>query len=370
MAKVLLENLTKVFDGKITAINNLTLDVADGEFMVIVGPSGCGKTTTLRIIAGLEEPTSGTVAIGDKIVNNIPPKDRDVDMVFQNYALYPHMTVFQNMAFAIKLRKYPQDEIKRRTDETADLLGIKDLLGRRPKTLSGGQRQRVALGRAIVRSPKVFLFDEPLSNLDAGVRTATRTELKALHHKLKTTSIYVTHDQAEAMTLGDKICVLHKGVVQQVASPQDVYNKPANAFVAGFFGTPAMNLLDGLIHYRGDNVYFIAGTDTILLPAWMKALLAAYKNQRAVLGIRPENILSQPIPGQNENAITCTVTAAEALGDRTNVYLKSRSDKKLTTTAGSYTNVRPAQEITMYFNVEKAYIFEPGEMGRNITTVT
>ncbi|MEE9370877.1 MAG: sn-glycerol-3-phosphate ABC transporter ATP-binding protein UgpC [Sedimentisphaerales bacterium] len=370
MARILLENLTKIFDGKITAVNNLTLDVANQEFLVIIGPSGCGKTTTLRMIAGLEEPTSGTVAIADKIVNDIPPKNRDVAMVFQNYALYPHMTAFENMAFGLKLRKHPRDKIKKRVEEAATLLDIEDILDRRPNTLSGGQRQRVAVGRAIARNPKVFLFDEPLINLDAKVRTATRAELKALHNKLKTTSIYVTHDQAEAMTLADRICVLHNGVVQQVASPQQVYNKPANAFVAGFFGMPPMNFLDGLIRYRDDNVYFITGTEAILLPVRMKVLLAAYKDRQAVLGIRPEHISSQPISGQNENAIACTVTVAEPLGARTNIYLKSSSNRKIITTASPCTNIRPAQRLTVYLNVEKAHILKPGKMGKNISLAT
>ncbi len=238
MARVLLENVTKVYGDKVTAVDNLTLEVGDQEFMVIVGPSGCGKTTILRMIAGLEDVTSGTVTIGDIIVNSVPPKDRDIAMVFQNYALYPHMTVFQNMAFALKLRKYPKAEIKKQVEEASLLLGIEDLLDRKPKALSGGQRQRVAVGRAIVRDPKVFLFDEPLSNLDPQVRTTTRTELKGLHARLKTTSIYVTHDQVEAMTLGDRIAVLKNGIIQQIGTPLEIYDKPINKFVAGFFGSP------------------------------------------------------------------------------------------------------------------------------------
>lgn len=369
MAQVLLENVTKVFDGKVTAVNDVTLNIADEEFMVIVGPSGCGKTTTLRMIAGLEDPTSGTVTIGDTIVNNIPPKDRDIAMVFQNYALYPHMTVSQNMAFGLKLRKYPKAEIKKRIAKAAMLLGVKDLLNRKPNSLSGGQRQRVAVGRAIVRNPKVFLLDEPLSNLDAKVRIATRAELKALHVKLKATSVYVTHDQVEAMTLGDRICVLYNGIIQQVAPPLEVYDHPANRFVAGFFGTLPMNFFDGLIQHRDDNVYFITGSETILLPVRVKEALAAYSDQQTVLGIRPEYLSVQPVCGQTQNAIPCVVKVVETVGDRMNVYLETSSNRRLTATVGPHTNLYIDQGITIYLNMEKAHIFEPGEMGRNISLV-
>ncbi|MHC5183809.1 MAG: ABC transporter ATP-binding protein, partial [Planctomycetota bacterium] len=233
MAQVVLKDIKKVYDDSFTAVKDANLDIIDKEFMVIVGPSGCGKTTTLRMIAGLEDITEGTITIADRVVNDIPPKDRDIAMVFQNYALYPHMSVFQNMAFGLKLRKTPKLEIKQRVEEAAKMLGIEQLLARKPKALSGGQRQRVALGRAIVRKPAAFLFDEPLSNLDAKLRVTTRAELKALHHRLQTTSIYVTHDQAEAMTLGDRICVMYNGIIQQVAPPMEVYDKPVNKFVAG-----------------------------------------------------------------------------------------------------------------------------------------
>ena len=237
MARVVLENITKVFEPNITAVKDVDLEIDDKEFMVIVGPSGCGKTTTLRMIAGLEEITKGTIKIGERIVNDISPKNRDIAMVFQNYALYPHMTIYQNMAFGLKLRKYPKAEIKRRVHQAAQMLGVEQLLKRKPRTLSGGQRQRIAVGRAIVRNPKAFLFDEPLSNLDAKLRVSTRAELKALHRRLQTTSIYVTHDQVEAMTLGDRICVMYNGLIQQVDTPMAVYDKPVNKFVAGFLGT-------------------------------------------------------------------------------------------------------------------------------------
>ena len=249
MAKVILEKLSKVFrDGKgneVKAVDDVNLVINDQEFMVFVGPSGCGKSTTLRMVAGLEEISAGTITIDGKVVNDIPPKDRDIAMVFQNYALYPHMTVYKNMAFGLMLRKYPKAEIEQRVNEAADILGIRQLLERKPKELSGGQRQRVAVGRAIVRKPKVFLFDEPLSNLDAKMRVQMRTEISKLHHRLSATMIYVTHDQVEAMTMGDRITVMNAGKIQQVDTPLSLYNRPANLFVAGFIGSPTMNLFDG-----------------------------------------------------------------------------------------------------------------------------
>jgi multiple sugar transport system ATP-binding protein len=261
MARVLLENVTKIFDGEVTAVSNFNLEVADGEFMVIVGPSGCGKTTTLRMIAGLEKITSGNIYIGNTLVNDVRPKERDVAMVFQNYALYPHMTAYQNMAFPLKMREFPKAEIKKRIKESAKLLGIERFLNRKPKALSGGQRQRVAVGRAIVRNPKAFLFDEPLSNLDARLRLTTRAELKDLHRKLQTTTIYVTHDQAEAMSLGDRICVMYDGKIQQIAGPVEVYERPVNKFVAGFLGTPPMNFFTGCLKSQNDTAcYCVAAT--------------------------------------------------------------------------------------------------------------
>ncbi|MBC7189544.1 sn-glycerol-3-phosphate ABC transporter ATP-binding protein UgpC, partial [Candidatus Aerophobetes bacterium] len=254
MAEVRLRNVTKVF-GKVVAVKNFTLDIKDGEFIILVGPSGCGKTTTLRTIAGLEEVTSGEIYIGDRLVNDVPPKNRDIAMVFQNYALYPHMNVYQNMAFGLKLRKVPKDEIDRVVKRTAELLGIRELLDRKPKELSGGQRQRVALGRAIVRNPKVFLFDEPLSNLDAKLRIAMRAELLDLHQRLKTTTIYVTHDQLEAMTMGDRIVVMNEGLIQQVDTPQNVYDHPINKYVAGFIGSPSMNFIECAIVKKNGDLY-------------------------------------------------------------------------------------------------------------------
>ena len=313
MAQVVLENIKKVFEGDVIAVDNASLNIADKEFMVIVGPSGCGKTTTLRMIAGLEEITEGDISIGGRIVNDIPPKDRDIAMVFQNYALYPHMTVYQNMAFGLKLRKTPKAEIKQRVSAAAQMLGIEKLLTRKPKALSGGQRQRVALGRAIVRNPAAFLFDEPLSNLDAKLRVTTRAELKALHYRLQTTSIYVTHDQAEAMTLGDRICVMYNGVIQQVAPPMEVYDKPVNKFVAGFLGTPPMNFFDGKIEVKDNQTVFVLTDGTRIVLSGSNGILSSHTGREMVLGIRPEH-LTVSLPGQNNNNIPATINVVEPLG--------------------------------------------------------
>ncbi|MHC4148324.1 MAG: ABC transporter ATP-binding protein [Planctomycetota bacterium] len=370
MALVLLENVSKVFDGKVAAVSGFSLEVADNEFMVIVGPSGSGKTTTLRMIAGLEKPTSGNIYIADTLVNNVPPKDRDVAMVFQDYALYPHMTVSANMAFALRMRKVPKAQISKRVEDAAKLLGIEHLMNRKPRTLSGGQRQRVAVGKVIVRNPSTFLFDEPFSNLDAKLRLAVRTELKALHPKLQATSIYVTHDQAEAITLGDRICVIHNGMIQQVAAPIEIYERPANKFVAGFFGMPPMNFLDGTIQYKNDKCYFTSSNNAILLPLRLKNTLANCKDQRVVFGIRPEHVSLQPIMGKAENIITCTVTVVEPLGDRIDVYLKSSPNDGLIAKIAPHSDIRAGQPVSVHINVEKSHIFEPGETGKNITMVS
>lgn len=366
MARVFLENITKVFENRVAAVNNATLEVVDKEFMVIVGPSGCGKTTLLRMVAGLEEPTSGTIAIGSKIINKTHPKDRNVAMVFQNYALYPHMTAFQNMAFGLKMRKYSKKEIRRRVTEVSELLGLEILLDRKPESLSGGQRQRVALGRALANNPKVFLFDEPLSNLDAKLRTATRAELKIVHRKLKTTSIYVTHDQAEAMSLGDRIAVMHQGVIQQTGTPLEVYNKPANRFVAGFLGMLPMNFFVGAIHYNKDKVNFTTGRNTFLLPDRNKKALTAYKNKKVIFGVRSEHVCLQLSAPQTQNSISATVMAVEPLGDHTNIYLESDSQDRFIAKVEPHTAVQVNQRITVYVNTKEAKIFEPGPMGRNI----
>ena len=367
MARILLENVTKVFEGKVTAVRNFNLDVADGEFMVIVGPSGCGKTTTLRIIAGLEETTSGNIYIGDSMVNDVSPKDRDLAMVFQNYALYPHMNAYQNMAFALKMRNIPRAERKKRIKEAAKLLGIEHLLRRKPGALSGGQRQRVALGRAIVRNPRAFLFDEPLSNLDAGLRLTTRMELKSLHQRLRTTTIYVTHDQAEAMSLGERICVVRNGEIQQTAGPMDVYERPVNKFVAGFLGTPPMNFFAGSLKLKNDTAYFTISNETIKLPQRLRNVLRDYYDKQMVLGARPENISPEQFPGQNDNAISATVNVIEPVGNRTDVYLTHPTGQKFIAGIDPQASLLVNDAVKMYIDPEKIHIFEPEETGRNVT---
>jgi multiple sugar transport system ATP-binding protein len=367
MARILLENVTKVFDGDVTAVSNFNLEVDDREFMVIVGPSGCGKTTTLRIIAGLEEATAGNIYIGDSLANDVPPKDRDLAMVFQNYALYPHMNAYQNMAFALKMRNVPGAEIKKRIEEAAKLLGIEHLLRRKPGALSGGQRQRVALGRAIVREPRAFLFDEPLSNLDAGLRLTTRTELKSLHQRFGTTTIYVTHDQAEAMSLGDRICVVRDGEIQQTATPMEVYERPVNKFVAGFLGTPPMNFFAGDLKLKNDSAYFAIGNDVVRLPQRLRTMLREYNSKQTVLGVRPENISPQQFHGQSDTAISATVNVIEPVGNRTDVYLTHPTGQKFIAGIDPHTKLQVNNEVKMYIDPEKINIFEPGETGRNLT---
>lgn len=290
MANVIMRGVSKVFDGNVVAVRDMNLEVQDREFVVLVGPSGCGKSTLLRMVAGLEEVTEGDILIDDRLVNDVPPKDRDIAMVFQNYALYPHMSVYDNMAFGLKLRKYPKDEIDERVREAADILGISGLLDRRPKALSGGQRQRVAVGRAIVRKPKVFLFDEPLSNLDAKLRVQTRTEISKLHERLKATIVYVTHDQVEAMTMGSRIVVMKDGVAQQVSDPLTIYRQPVNQFVAGFIGSPAMNFIDATLSKEGDGLSVSSEAFTAALPHAQAAALADHAGADVTLGIRPEDI--------------------------------------------------------------------------------
>lgn len=367
MAHVLLKDVKKVYDNGFTAVKDVNLNINDKEFMVIVGPSGCGKTTTLRMIAGLEEITDGTIAISDRIVNDVPPKDRNIAMVFQNYALYPHMTVFQNMAFGLKLRKYPKAEIKKRVAEAAEMLDISNQLDKKPKALSGGQRQRVALGRAIVRNPAAFLFDEPLSNLDAKLRVTTRAELKALHRRLNTTSIYVTHDQAEAMTLGDRICVMYNGVIQQVAPPMEVYDKPVNRFVAGFLGTPPMNFFTGKLQLKDKKAAFILSDGTAIMLKAAGKDLSSYIGKDMVLGVRPEHLTVEPLQGQTDNGIKSTVNIVEPLGDRKDVYLTSSSGLKFIANLDPHISVNVDQKISMYVDIPKAHIFEPGETGKNVT---
>jgi multiple sugar transport system ATP-binding protein len=369
MARVLLENIGKVYEGGFEAVKDACLDIADKEFMVIVGPSGCGKTTTLRMIAGLEDITGGDISIGDRVVNDIAPKDRDIAMVFQNYALYPHMTVFQNMAFGLKLRKISKPEVVRRVSEAAEILGIEKLLKRKPKSLSGGQRQRVALGRAIVRKPQAFLYDEPLSNLDAKLRVMMRAELKSLHRRLETTSIYVTHDQAEAMTLGDRICVMYDGVIQQVAEPMEVYDSPVNRFVAGFLGTPPMNFLDGHIEFDGESMMFSYGAGKVELPGWMKDSVADRNGSEAVLGFRAEH-LSVENNDQHGNFFDAKVEVVEPLGDRMDVYFSIDGvdiDGWFVANLQPHIRLQAEQVVRLYINIDKTHVFETGDTGANLT---
>ena len=316
MAKVVLENITKIYDNTVEAVKDVNLVAEDKEFVVLVGPSGCGKTTTLRMIAGLEDVTNGKIYIANRLVNNILPKDRDIAMVFQNYALYPHMSVYQNMAFALKLRKTPKKEIHNRVKMAAGLLSIEELLDRKPKQLSGGQRQRVALGRSIVRKPKVFLFDEPLSNLDAKLRVQMRAEIIKLHKKLETTIIYVTHDQIEAMTMGNKIVVMKDGMIHQIDSPINIYNHPSNIFVAGFIGSPAINFFDGKLKKDDSKLYFDEGNFTLLIPDDFINSIVKYPDNEITIGIRPEDIYHKPYSSNAEipAQITALVEVVEPLG--------------------------------------------------------
>jgi multiple sugar transport system ATP-binding protein len=311
MAQVVLKDLNKKYD-EVHAVKDVNLHIRDKEFVVLVGPSGCGKSTTLRMVAGLEEISAGEIVIGDRVVNDLPPKDRDIAMVFQNYALYPHMTVYDNMAFGLKMRKFPKPEIEKRVREAAEILGIQELLKRKPRQLSGGQRQRVAVGRAIVRHPQVFLFDEPLSNLDAKLRVQMRVELKRLHDRLETTAIYVTHDQVEAMTLGDRVVVMKDGLIQQVGEPLELYGRPANKFVAGFIGSPAMNFAEVTVGEESGAVVVSNPGLRITLPPARAERLRAYKGQMMTMGVRPEDlVLATNGQGQRFKA---TVDVVEPLG--------------------------------------------------------
>jgi len=367
MAEVVIKDVTKVFPGDVVAVDNIELHIQDRELLVLVGPSGCGKSTTLRMVAGLEEITKGTIEIDGRIVNEVPPKDRDIAMVFQNYALYPHMTVYKNMAFGLKLRRYPKTEIDERVQEAARILGITDLLERKPKQLSGGQRQRVAVGRAIVRKPKAFLFDEPLSNLDAKLRVEMRAELNRLHNRLQTTMIYVTHDQVEAMTLGDRIVVMDRGKIQQVAQPIELYDRPANRFVASFIGTPPMNFLDGQLEREGEDLWFTNGTTRLRLPASFVSSVEPSIGKKAVLGVRPENIRERANGDEPDagTALKATVNVLEPLGDEIIVYLRV-GGSDLIAKLDAHSELRLNQEVEMVLNMGQAHVFDD-DTGANLT---
>jgi multiple sugar transport system ATP-binding protein len=363
MASVSLKHIYKVYTGGVTAVSDFTLDIEDKEFIVLVGPSGCGKSTTLRMVAGLEEISEGELYISDKLVNDVAPKDRDIAMVFQNYALYPHMTVYDNMAFGLKLRKTPKSEIERRVREAAKILDIEHLLSRKPKALSGGQRQRVALGRAIVREPKVFLMDEPLSNLDAKLRVQMRTEITKLHQRLQTTFIYVTHDQTEALTMGTRIVVMKDGFVQQVDSPQNLYDYPVNRFVAGFIGSPQMNFFDVKLVREGNSVYATFGDNKVLIPQGKVAKLTdeSYIGKEVVLGIRPENIHDEEVFLANapKALIDVNVEVVELLGSETFLYLKtSGKEDNLIARVDPRTVSRAGDSIKVAFDTNHLHFFD------------
>ncbi len=388
MAEVRLENVRKEYPGGVVAVDNVDLTVADREFVVLVGPSGCGKTTTLRMIAGLEEITAGTIRIGERVVNDVAPKDRNIAMVFQNYALYPHMTVYKNMAFGLLLRrrygrwdnllarvfapgKYrlareEREQIDRKIREAARMLGIEHLLDRRPRQLSGGQRQRVAMGRAIVREPQAFLFDEPLSNLDAKLRIEMRAELKRLARRVQTTTIYVTHDQEEAMTLGDRVVVMKDGRIHQVGTPFDVYDRPVNRFVAGFVGTPPMNFLPGRLVRRGEALWFDDGDQQLRLPDAMRQRLAGHVDREVVLGIRPE--LMRPAADAPEGTtLRAQVSVVEPLGERMDIYVSTPRHPRIVCRTDARTRVSENAPITLAVEVERVHVFAPGEDGENLS---
>jgi multiple sugar transport system ATP-binding protein len=358
MARVAFENVVKKY-GDVTAVNNLNIDVADKEFLVLVGPSGCGKTTALRCLAGLEEITGGDIKIGDRIVNDVAPKDRDIAMVFQSYALYPHLSVYDNMAFGLKLRKVPKDEIKRRVGEAADILGIQELLERKPRQLSGGQRQRVAVGRAIVREPKVFLFDEPLSNLDAKLRVAMRAEISKLHQRLQTTFIYVTHDQTEAMTMASRIAVINKGVLQQLDSPQMLYDHPNNLFVAGFIGSPAMNFFPGKL--RKDNGKVLVDTSDFVVPIPGKKSkpFEGHVGKDVIFGIRPENIHDAEFVPSNIDSekVAVKVDVTELMGNEIFLYLVSGKNT-FVARVDPRSQLRVGEQANVAFNMDNFHIFD------------
>ena len=371
MAGVSLKHIYKKYPGGVTAVSDFNLEIKDKEFLVLVGPSGCGKTTTLRMIAGLEEISEGELFIGDQLVNDVAPKDRQIAMVFQNYALYPHMTVAENMAFGLKLQKTPKEEIKRRVEEAARILDITHLLDRKPKALSGGQKQRVALGRAIVRNPKVFLLDEPLSNLDAKLRAAMRTELTKLHNRVGTTFIYVTHDQVEAMTMATRIVVMKDGLIQQVDTPQNLYDSPCNLFVAGFIGTPQMNFINGKLVKKGDDLYFDFEDKSVKLPAEKanNPALQEYIGQEVVAGLRPECIHDEPahVSASEDTTVDAYIEVTELMGAEIYLYLKVGETNQegvieegtnLVARVSARSTSRPGETIKVAFDTSRFHIFD------------
>jgi multiple sugar transport system ATP-binding protein len=358
MASVSYRHVYKRF-GDVSVIKDFNLEIADKEFMVFVGPSGCGKSTNLRMLAGLEEVSEGDILIGDRVVNDVPPKDRDIAMVFQSYALYPHMSVYDNMAFGLKLRKMPKDEIDRRVKEAAEILGLTNLLDRKPKALSGGQRQRVAVGRAIVREPAVFLMDEPLSNLDAKLRVTARAEISKLHQRLGTTFIYVTHDQVEAMTMGDRIAVLADGILQQCDTPRNLYNEPLNVFVAGFIGSPAMNFFNGTLVSEEGRQFIDTGDFRVRVPEDRKEVFAPYAGKEVVMGIRPEHIHAPEFapPNIQSEPVSATVEVVELLGHELHLYLNTGKNSFVGTVDPRF-GVHTGNKIDLAFDMHNMHLFD------------
>lgn len=366
MASIALEKVTKTYDRHVTAVSELTLDVPDGQLLALVGPSGCGKTTTLRLVAGLETPTGGAVHIGGRAVTDVTSRDRDVAMVFQDAALYPHMDVFANLAFALRMRRLPGAEVRRRVLAAAETLGIGGLLQRKPAALSGGERRRVALGRAVVRQPAAFLLDEPLSSLDPVWQRTLRAELKSLHRQLATTMLYVTHDQAEAMALGQRIGVLREGRLQQVGTPDDIYRRPANRFVAGFFGTPPMNFLTARVSGRNDSLALeIAGVN-LDVPARLCSRLARYAGHTVLAGVRPHDLSWQPALAAPGKTVVAKVTSVEPLGSRTDVSVQLCSGEKCIAVALPDTHPGIGDEVRLHVDPNRLYLFESGDTGRNV----
>ena len=358
MASITFKHVNKTYPGNVTVVPDLNLEIQDKEFVILVGPSGCGKSTTLRMIAGLEDISGGELYIGDRLVNDVAPKDRDIAMVFQNYALYPHMTVYKNIAFGLLQQKVPKDEIDRRVHEAARALDLEHLLNRKPKALSGGQRQRVSLGRAMVRNPAVFLLDEPLSNLDAKLRTAMRSEISRLHKRLQTTFVYVTHDQTEAMTMGDRIVVMKDGVIQQNDAPQVLYDSPCNLFVAGFIGSPQMNFLDAVIVKQGDGYAAQVCGTTVALPARMNEAVAPYEGKTVVLGIRPEDVIAAD-GGQQAGvgSMVSTVEIAELMGAEISLHVDCQGNRMVIRTEPTFKG-REGDTAILTFKTEKIHLFD------------
>ena len=358
MASVTYNHVYKRF-GDVTAVNDMNVEIADKEFLVLVGPSGCGKSTALRLLAGLEEISDGKILIGDRVVNDVAPKDRDIAMVFQSYALYPHLSVYDNMAFGLKLRKMPRDEIKRRVDEAAQILGIEDLLDRKPRQLSGGQRQRVAVGRAIVREPKVFLFDEPLSNLDAKLRVAMRAEISKLHQRLETTFIYVTHDQVEAMTMATRIAVISSGILQQVDSPQNLYDHPNNLFVAGFIGSPAMNFFPAKLHKDNGKLMVDAGAFSVAIPSENVKPYEPHAGKNVIFGIRPEDIHDPTFtpPNVHTENIEAKIDVTELMGNEIFLHMLSR-ENSFVARVDPRSNLRVGEKTQIALDMNNIHIFD------------